>query len=71
MHPAPGPSSCCRVLSASNSSAATPSIGVSYYPEDATEAQQLLKCADDAMYAAKDAGRNAVRFFQAGSQRVS
>jgi diguanylate cyclase (GGDEF)-like protein len=49
----------------------TPSIGVSYYPDDATEAQQLLKCADDAMYAAKDAGRNAVRFFEAGSQRVS
>ncbi|HEY2629737.1 MAG TPA: diguanylate cyclase [Usitatibacter sp.] len=43
----------------------TPSIGVSYYPDDATEPQQLLKCADDAMYFAKDAGRNAVRFFNA------
>jgi diguanylate cyclase (GGDEF)-like protein len=49
----------------------TPSIGVSYYPDDATDPQQLLKCADDAMYLAKDAGRNAVRFFQPGPQRVS
>jgi diguanylate cyclase (GGDEF)-like protein len=42
----------------------TPSIGVCYYPDDASEPQQLLKCADDAMYLAKNAGRNAVRFFQ-------
>ena len=54
-----------------NEVSVTPSIGVSYYPDDATDAQQLLKCADDAMYAAKDAGRNAVRYFQPGLQRVS
>jgi len=49
----------------------TPSIGVSYFPDDATEPQQLLKCADDAMYRAKDAGRNAVHFYKAETQRVS
>jgi diguanylate cyclase (GGDEF)-like protein/PAS domain S-box-containing protein len=41
----------------------TPSIGISHYPNDATDVQQLLKHADNAMYQAKDAGRNTVRFF--------
>jgi len=41
----------------------TPSIGISHYPNDATDVQQLLKHADSAMYQAKDAGRNTVRFF--------
>ena len=41
----------------------TPSIGISHYPNDATDVQQLLKQADNAMYQAKDAGRNTVRFF--------
>jgi diguanylate cyclase (GGDEF)-like protein/PAS domain S-box-containing protein len=41
----------------------TPSIGISYYPNDATDVHQLLKHADNAMYQAKDAGRNTVRFF--------
>ncbi len=48
----------------------TPSIGVSYFPGDATDPQQLLKCADDAMYRAKNAGRNAVRFFNAETQQA-
>jgi diguanylate cyclase (GGDEF)-like protein/PAS domain S-box-containing protein len=41
----------------------TPSIGISHYPNDATDVQQLLKHADSAMYQAKDAGRATVRFF--------
>ena len=41
----------------------TPSTGISHYPNDATDVNQLLKHADNAMYQAKDAGRNTVRFF--------
>ncbi len=37
------------------------SVGITRYPEDASDAQQLLKNADQAMYAAKNSGRN--RFF--------
>jgi diguanylate cyclase (GGDEF)-like protein/PAS domain S-box-containing protein len=41
----------------------TTSIGISYFPNDATDVQQLLKHADSAMYQAKEAGRNTVRFY--------
>lgn len=41
----------------------TASIGISHFPNDATDVQQLLKHADSAMYQAKDAGRNTARFF--------
>ena len=41
----------------------TTSIGISHYPNDATDVNHLLKHADSAMYQAKDAGRNTVRFF--------
>jgi diguanylate cyclase (GGDEF)-like protein len=43
----------------------TCSIGVSVYPVDADDPGGLIKQADTAMYAAKDAGRNAYRFFTA------
>jgi diguanylate cyclase (GGDEF)-like protein len=43
----------------------TCSIGVSIYPVDADDTGSLIKQADTAMYAAKDAGRNAYRFFTA------
>lgn len=36
----------------------TASIGVSFYPDDATNAERLLKHADVAMYSAKGMGRN-------------
>jgi diguanylate cyclase (GGDEF)-like protein len=41
----------------------TCSIGVSMYPIDAEEPGNLIKQADTAMYAAKDAGRNTYRFY--------
>ena len=39
------------------------SIGIAIYPDDGTDAATLLKNADAAMYAAKEAGRNRFRFF--------
>ncbi len=41
----------------------TPSIGVSIYPDDGDNVEDLLKNADVAMYQAKDAGRDSVRFY--------
>ncbi len=39
------------------------SIGISLYPQDATNAQELLKYADTAMYKAKEEGRNNFQFY--------
>ena len=39
------------------------SIGVALYPQDGTDAETLLKHADSAMYLAKRAGRNQLRFY--------
>ena len=41
----------------------TVSIGVSFYPDDADNAENLLRCADAAVHQAKDIGRNSFRFF--------
>ncbi len=43
----------------------TCSVGVSIYPLDAQDTATLIKQADTAMYAAKEAGRNAYRFYTA------
>jgi len=45
------------------------SIGVSSFPEDAASANDLVQCADEALYAAKMAGRGCVRWprFEAAS----
>ncbi len=43
--------------------AVTVSIGISIYPLDGEDAKTLLKCADAAMYQAKESGRNQYRFF--------
>jgi diguanylate cyclase (GGDEF)-like protein/PAS domain S-box-containing protein len=42
----------------------TASIGVSMYPDDGQDADALLKCADTAMYHAKESGRNNYQFFK-------
>jgi diguanylate cyclase (GGDEF)-like protein/PAS domain S-box-containing protein len=42
----------------------TPSIGASLFPADGDNAETLLKHADIAMYAAKDAGRDGYRLYQ-------
>lgn len=53
----------------------TVSIGISQYPEDAINAEEMIQHADQAMYEAKSRGRNNLRFFslaikEAMSQRV-
>lgn len=39
------------------------SIGIALHPADGATAERMLKCADDAMYRAKAAGKNTWRFF--------
>lgn len=38
------------------------SIGIAIYPDDATDASTLMKQADNAMYAAKNGGKNTLRY---------
>ena len=45
----------------------TASIGVSVLPDDAMDARVLMKHADMAMYAAKQAGKNTLRFYASGA----
>ena len=40
------------------------SIGISIYPDDGQDAETLIKCADSAMYHAKESGRNNYKFFE-------
>ncbi|MBF0447655.1 MAG: ammonium transporter [Magnetococcales bacterium] len=39
------------------------SIGIALFPEDAQKTQELIRCADMALYQAKDSGRNTYHFF--------
>jgi EAL domain-containing protein (putative c-di-GMP-specific phosphodiesterase class I)/ActR/RegA family two-component response regulator len=41
----------------------TASIGITVHPDDADESETLIKYADTAMYQAKQAGRDSIRFF--------
>jgi len=45
------------------------SVGIAIYPQDGTNASDLIKNADTAMYAAKQAGRNRIEHFSGGSGR--
>ena len=43
----------------------TVSIGVAAYPEHAKAAQEIIRCADEALYAAKKGGKDTIRMFGA------
>lgn len=47
----------------------TASIGVTFFPSDPSDAITLLRHADQAMYRAKQSGRNQVRSFDAGREQ--
>ncbi|MFD2368536.1 diguanylate cyclase domain-containing protein [Brevibacillus sp. GCM10020057] len=49
---------------AGKSFSCTTSIGISLYPTNASDADQLLTCADKALYTAKAVGRNQISFYQ-------
>ncbi len=51
--------------------ALTGSIGISLYPDDGANFQELLKNADTAMYQAKQDGRNAFRFYNPAMHAAS
>jgi predicted signal transduction protein with EAL and GGDEF domain len=46
------------------------SIGIAVYPEHGTTAQQVMDAADDALYAAKHAGRDTYRLAEVVSPAV-
>ncbi len=46
------------------------SVGIAWYPKDGSNADQLLAAADEAMYIAKKAGKNAWRSYQKNVDRV-
>lgn len=54
----------------SDSAYVSASIGITIYPTDTETVDGLLKCADQAMYAAKDRGRNAYSYFTQSMQEL-
>ena len=46
------------------------SIGVSFFPTDADDAETLLKCSNSAVHQAKEFGRNSFRFFSPEQHRL-
>ncbi len=52
-----------------NTLAVSASIGVSLYPQDNSDADTLIRHADQAMYVAKDAGKNRFHLFDPESDR--
>ena len=49
----------------------TPSIGIALFPLDRDDADDVIKKADTAMYRAKEAGRNTIRYFQPAMQHAA
>lgn len=47
------------------------SIGIAYYPDDANDTYDLIKHADQAMYYAKNAGRNCISYFTKSMQELT
>lgn len=47
------------------------SIGITIYPNDAVDAEMLLKNADQAMYAAKEEGKNRFNYFTESMQQAA
>src|SRR2546430_2395298 len=47
------------------------SMGISLYPDNATDIDTLIQQADAAMYKAKQAGRSTFRFFSADMDRLA
>ncbi|UTW10559.1 putative bifunctional diguanylate cyclase/phosphodiesterase [Marinobacterium rhizophilum] len=47
------------------------SIGITFYPDDAADVNTLLKNADQAMYVAKEQGRNRFHYFTASMQEMA
>jgi diguanylate cyclase (GGDEF)-like protein/PAS domain S-box-containing protein len=45
------------------------SIGISLFPDHGDDGETLIKYADQAMYSAKESGRNAIRFFSSEMNR--
>ncbi|MBV5317768.1 MAG: EAL domain-containing protein [Desulfobulbaceae bacterium] len=52
------------VLAQDNELTITTSIGIALFPDDSNEIEGVLKCADLALYAAKDFGRSNFQFFR-------
>lgn len=63
-----------RILNAAvvevDSHAVTASMGVTFFPKDAVEAESLLRHADQAMYQAKQAGRNRMHLFDMAQDAI-
>ena len=47
------------------------SIGITLHPVDATEVEDLLKNADQAMYTSKNGGRNRYSYFTQSMQQAA
>jgi diguanylate cyclase (GGDEF)-like protein len=64
--------SCAAPLSTGGHEVATPvSVGIAVFPSDCVDVEDLLKCADLALYEAKAAGRAGYRFYAEGMLRSS
>jgi len=53
-----------RILSSLRKAGVKCSIGAAMFPYDGTDGQSLLVAADEALYQAKQAGKNQYRFFE-------